>query len=321
MTATIYEACGLICASCRKTSWSVAAQAIICRSCSSAFPVEDGVLILNSTPSSANVFELYSTMGGTHFLGASFAENPLVYCTTRSYQNFLERQLIKPVPLLLDFGCGDGRFSLWAAANNAGTVVAMDSNLAALKRLATEVQERGLTNVLIICADATQSVFPDGTFDAVLCFEVLYYLVAEAGRLGALKAPVDLIKPGGTLILGEFTRYGRALLDLTAMNLENAQSLVKRQTRFEKFGALRVEVFQWTVAELKQDCRTLGLELLADAGISPIPALFSHAWTFTSYPLRPTLDEDTRRLLEQLSDATQGASELSRNVILALRKS
>lgn len=317
---SIYEACGLTCVSCGKASWSAAAQAITCRSCGFTFPVEDGVLILCSTPPSDGVFEFYSTMGGIHFLGASFAENPVVYCTTRSYQNFLERHLIKPTPVLLDFGCGDGRFSLWAAANNAGTVVALDSNLAALKRLATEVRKRGLTNVLIICADARQPVFRDGSFDAVICFEVLYYLVAEAGRLGALKAAANLIKSGGTLILGEFTRYGRAVLDIAAMNLENAQSLAKRHTRFEKLGALRVEVFQWTVAELKQDCGALGLELIAEAGISPIAALFSHAWTFTSYPLRPPLDPEIQRLIEDLSDATQEVSETARNVALALRK-
>src|SRR5206468_1065647 len=113
------------------------------------------------------------------------------------------------------------------------------------------------------------------------------------GRMGALKAAADPLKSGGRLLLSEVSRNGRALLDLAAMNLENAHSLATNSTRFEKFGDLRIEVFHWNIAQLKEDCAALDLKVIAETGVSPIPAVFNHAWTFTSYPLRPPLDVGT----------------------------
>ena len=143
----------------------------------------------------------------------------------------------------MDFGCGDGRLSLWAAVKGFSFVVAADSNVASLKRLAAESRRQGLSNLLIICCDLANPPFVNDGFDAVLCFEVLYYFVLSRGRLPTLTIPVSLLKPGGLLVLSEMCRYGRTLVDLIAMDENNFRSLAEAGTRWEKSDQGRLEVF------------------------------------------------------------------------------
>lgn len=317
---SIYEASGLKCPSCAGARWEPRVESISCLQCASVYAIEDGVLRMDTPPHSNEVSRFYALSGGTHFVGTTFADNPQVYCTTRTYRNFLAKNLPRPAGSVLDFGCGDGRLSLWALQNQCESVVAMDDNLPALKRLAEEGRKHRSANLLIVCADATKPPFPPGAFDVVLCFEVLYYLVGSLGRVGAIKTAADLVKTGGKLVLSEFGRFGHAMRDVAAMNLENGRSLEQRHTRWEKFGDSRIEVFHWNVAELKKDCAAAGLTVIDEMGVSPIPALFHHAWTFTSYPLRPPLDSETQGLIEGLSDKTSKLSDCSRNILLALEK-
>ena len=48
-------------------------------------------------------------------------------------------------------------------------VVATDSNLSSLKRLAAESHRRRFSNMLFICCDMTTPPFARDHFDAVLC--------------------------------------------------------------------------------------------------------------------------------------------------------
>jgi SAM-dependent methyltransferase len=198
--------------------------------------------------------------------------------------------------------------------------VATDSNLASLKRLAAEGRHRGLSNLLVVCCDATKPPFVKNHFDAVLCFEVLYYLVLTLGRASALNLPISLLKPGGLLVLSEMSRYGRALVDLVAMDVNNFRSLVETGTRWEKSDEGQLEVFQWSLAELKDDCRQAGLQVVGESGVSPIAGLFDFAWKFTSYPLRPVRDQRLQQIIEELDDQTSEACNLARNILLALKK-
>ena len=88
--------------------------------------------------------DFYVGLGGTQFVEASFATSPLIHCTTRRYRHFLEEQFPQAFGSLLDFGCGDGRLSLWAAKKGFPLVVAADSNIASLKRLAAESRRQSL---------------------------------------------------------------------------------------------------------------------------------------------------------------------------------
>jgi 2-polyprenyl-3-methyl-5-hydroxy-6-metoxy-1,4-benzoquinol methylase len=267
------------------------------------------------------VTEFYSATGGVKFIGASFEENPLVYITTRAYCKFLDKVFQEPKKALLDFGCGDGRFSLWAAEKGFSLVVAVDGNPACLKRLAAEAALRGLKQLVIICADLQKPPFRTDHFDAVFCIEVLYYLARSLGRNKSIETPARLLNHGGTMVIGEFSRMGRAIIDLDALNLANVRSLLASSTRWEKASHTEVEVFQWNLAELKSDIHAAGLQVINIAGISVAAAIFSHAWNFTSYPLRPALNAEVKAMLETISDETDDAVDAARNLMFAVQKS
>jgi len=319
MEMSILEASGLECPVCERTAWKVSDESALCLSCAATYPFDDGVLRMDGGPKDSTA-EFYATLGATHFVDATFAENPVIHCTTRRYRLFLDEQFPRASGSLLDFGCGDGRLSLWAAEKGFSPVVAIDSNLASLKSLVAKGRHRGLSNILVISCNVTKPPFVKSHFDAVLCFEVLYYLVLSLGRIPALALPNSLLKSGGVLVLSEMNRYGRSLVDLMAMDVTNVQALVESGTRWEKSNTDRLEVFQWSPAELKNDCQQLGLQIMRQSGVSPIAGIFDFAWKFTSYPLRPILDQRLQRIIEELDQQTSEACNLARNILLALKK-
>lgn len=237
-----FEASGLKCPQCDSAGWKNGNDCVACLSCASTYRFDDGVLRMDGELIDSTT-EFYAAFGGAHFLNTSFAASPVIHSTTRRYRLFVEEEFPSAKGSVLDFGCGDGRLSLWAAEKGFSQVVATDSNLDGLKRLARESRHRHLSNILVICCDMAKPPFARNHFDAILCFEVLCYLVRSIGRLGALNLPVTLLKHNGILILSEMNRYGRALVDLEAMDVPNIRSLVESGTRWEKSDQGRLEVF------------------------------------------------------------------------------
>ena len=265
-----YETSGLKCLSCGGTAWKTTPEAITCSSCGVICDIEDGVIRMYTPDDHDDVTRLYAAYDGTHFVNASFESNPLIYITTRAYRQFLGKLFPTPGGSLIDFGCGDGRFSLWAAEKGFSPVVAVDSNLASLKRLAAEALKRNLKQLVIVCADLRNPPFQPDYFDVVLCIEMLHYLVPSLGRQGAIKTPANLLSKNGKMVLSEPSRLGRLMIELDAMDIVNARSLVESSTRWEKFGDTRNKAFQWSLAELRSDLR--------EAELSIVDQTVSHLW-------------------------------------------
>lgn len=318
----IYEVAGLQCPACNNTSFGYEDLSVHCASCGASYAIDDGVIVMrkNDALGDEPSIRFYDTFDGTHFVGVSFESNPLIYITTRAYQHFLEELPLDVSGNLLDFCCGDGRLSLWAAERSFSAVVALDSNLASLKRLTLEARRRGLKNLVTICADGVNPPLQKGFFDAVVCVEALYYLASNMNPCSVLAIPESLLASDGVMMVGEFSRFGRAIMDLDAIDLENASSLVKSGFRCEKLNDDRLPTFLWSLSQIRQDFERTGLEIFRESGISIAAALFSYARNFTSYPLRPKLDAAITELVEKISDCTAGSSEAARNNLFALRK-
>jgi 2-polyprenyl-3-methyl-5-hydroxy-6-metoxy-1,4-benzoquinol methylase len=313
-----YNAAGLRCLSCNSSNWKASATVLTCQLCHATYVIDDGVVDMGASANKDDVTQFYASINGASFVDASLESNPLIYITTRAYRQFLDKVFQEPGGSFLDLGCGDGRFSLWAAEKGFSLVVAVDGNLASLKRLAREASRREFKQLVIVCADLRQPPFQPGSFDRVLCIEVLYYLAGSLTRVASIQGPAQLLNKNGKMVIGEFSRMGRAIIDLDALNLTNVRSLLDTGTRWEKTDRAQTRVFQWTVAELKSDLYEAGLRIIDQAGISIAAALFNYAWNLTSYPLRPTLDEDLQAMLEIVSDQTSDAVDSARNIMFAV---
>src|SRR5258708_26762975 len=111
------------------------------------------------------------------------------------------KQHLRPGPLsTLDAGCGNGCFTIYAAhRGNDATGISFDKT----QNDAAESRARvlGITNAHFISMDLRElSKFKGdlGTFDQIICTEVIEHLLDDAGLVRNL---ADMLKPGGRLLL------------------------------------------------------------------------------------------------------------------------
>lgn len=100
--------------------------------------------------------------------------------------------------LVLDAGCGTGILikPLLELLAEGARIVALDFAPAMLVEVGRKFPDR---RVLRVCADARALPFPQGLFDAVLCFGLLPHLGEARPALAALW---PALRPGGILAIG-----------------------------------------------------------------------------------------------------------------------
>ena len=115
---------------------------------------------------------------------------------------------------VLDAGCGPGRFTATVAKLGAA-VTALDLSERQLEIAEEKIREAGLLEAVdaFVPADITDlSLFPDGQFDAVICYGGALSYVSER-RHRAASELVRVVRPGGILLISVMSRYG-AMVDL-----------------------------------------------------------------------------------------------------------
>ncbi len=108
----------------------------------------------------------------------------------------------------LDVGCGQGNYSLAAAAiiGPKGVVYAVDlweEGIAALKERAAR---EGRANLKALVAGAGQLPLEDQSVDVGFLATVLHDLVEDGTAAGALQELARVLKPGGRLAIVEFEK-------------------------------------------------------------------------------------------------------------------
>jgi len=117
---------------------------------------------------------------------------------------------------ILDLGCGFGRHAFEAARRGA-SVVALDAGrdevegVAATFAAMAEAGELSRENlhVAAVQGDALAIPFPDGTFDRVICSEVLEHIPDD---IGAMRELARVLRPGGTMAI-TVPRFGPELIN------------------------------------------------------------------------------------------------------------
>ena len=120
----------------------------------------------------------------------------------------VSRLMLHPDSRVLEVGCGTGlNFDLILQKLDParGRVVGMDFSSAMLDRARQRVLGRGWSNVMLIQGDAT-AVPLVGPFDAIL---FAYSLAMISDWQTALDEAVNILAPGGRLVVLEFGRFER----------------------------------------------------------------------------------------------------------------
>ena len=113
-----------------------------------------------------------------------------------------DRLELEPGDLILDMGCGAGRHAFESLRRGA-RVIALDYSFEELEEVHTlfwameaegEIGPAG--DGICVQGDALRLPFADGTFDKIICSEVLEHIGDDGG---AIRELTRVLKPGGTI--------------------------------------------------------------------------------------------------------------------------
>ena len=120
---------------------------------------------------------------------------------------------VAPGDLVLDLGCGFGRHA-YEFARRGASIVALDAGaeeVAKVRATFGAMAEQGeididTTRIGTIQGDALHLPFADGTFDRVICSEVLEHIPDDEAAMAELSR---VLAPGGTMAI-TVPRFGPA---------------------------------------------------------------------------------------------------------------
>lgn len=136
---------------------------------------------------------------------------------------------LQPGMQVLDIGCGPGTITVDLAGYvPEGHVTGLERAGDVLAQARALAQERGVANVDFVQGDANSLEYADGTFDVVLCHQVLQHVKDPAGILREMRR---VARPGG-LVAARESDYGSFVWHPEAEGMERWRALYRTVAHF-----------------------------------------------------------------------------------------
>jgi len=184
-----------------------------CSSCGQVYHAVDGILdFIGGGQGKGNVLEHERLSSfATHSLGIDF--NPRLEALLHDYSLSGNSKInydlsgnadgCERASMLLDVGCGYGSL-LEQAAIKFKVLVGVNIDLEELRVCNRLLQEKGISNPILICASAQNMPFMPAQFPAITCVSVMEHVGDPKNVLNQLKL---MLKPQGRLYLGIPNRF------------------------------------------------------------------------------------------------------------------
>jgi len=133
---------------------------------------------------------------------------------------FLQSIGIQKGDVVLDFGCGEGRYALPAAkaVGKMGRIYAVDKDKKALNQLVRFTKKNTIKNIEAINGES-KTLLESNSVDFVLCYDVIHYI---KNRTAIYNEFHRVLQPKGTLSLyPKHHKNDYPLMELANMKLEN----------------------------------------------------------------------------------------------------
>ena len=153
----------------------------------------------------------------------------------RAYLTLLAAGGVQRGDRVLDVGCGPGYFArmLAEAVGPEGSVVGIDAAPEMIDYAGRKA--RRLSNCRFQLGTAQSLAFPDAALDVVVSSLMMHHL-PEEGRLPAVREMRRVLRPGGTLLLADFTIPERGAWRLVA-SLTGHSAMQRRVSPLEPLVA------------------------------------------------------------------------------------
>jgi ubiquinone/menaquinone biosynthesis C-methylase UbiE len=142
--------------------------------------------------------------------------------------NFLKDIGVSEGHTLLDFGCGEGNYTIPAAkiAGNEGVVYAVDKTPASLEIVERTAKTEGIENIVTVHdnSEVLNINLKDNSLDVILLYDVLHY-IDKVNRKTIHKNAYKLLKPGA--ILSVFPKHRKADMPMWNLNEIDLEDIIK----------------------------------------------------------------------------------------------
>ena len=143
----------------------------------------------------------------------------------REGEAFLKDIGIKKGDVVLDFGCGDGPYTIPAAkvVRKEGKVYAIDKDIESMHKLMEIAKTKGLKNIIPIHTKSEESKInlESESIDAVLLYDVLHYM-ENLERKKIYEEIYRILKTGGILsVYPKHRKSDEPLWNLSDMELDD----------------------------------------------------------------------------------------------------
>lgn len=154
----------------------------------------------------------------------------------KRWENDLGMRLLKKVGIksqdrILDFGCGNGNYSIPAArlTNPEGQVFALDQNNSSLNKVQNKAEQASLGNLRTVKTTGSfYTEFDNDLFDVILLYDVLHFFDKEE-RASLLKELYRILKIQGLLsIFPKHTAENFPLIELSQTSVDELKQEIEK---------------------------------------------------------------------------------------------
>ena len=158
-----------------------------------------------------------------------------IYETPRKRRERLKKAGVKEGQVIVDLGCGPGRFTTLAAkiVGPEGKVYALDIHPLHTAIVRARIGIGGLKNVSVMHADCCATRLPDKAIDLIFINDAFHEF---ADKVGCLKEVARILKADGILAIDEHEMKESKFLGI--VEGANLFTLVEKEKRLYKFRPL-----------------------------------------------------------------------------------